>query len=260
MATEFTGTGDPARSMELLWRSGDEPRPTRGPRARLTVDAVVDAAIALADTDGLATLSMRRVAEALGVGAMSLYTYVPGKGELIDLMLDRALGEMYPDGPPAPDAPWRERLEHVARANWDFYVRHPWALHVATGRPPLGPNIMAKYEHELRAVDGTGLDELEMDSVVTLLTGFVNGTVGGLLEKSEAERTTGVTELQWWEATAPYVDRVFDAERYPTVARVGPVAGEALQAAYDPDHAFHFGLAVLLDGVAELIRRRTVGE
>ncbi|MFS0698885.1 TetR/AcrR family transcriptional regulator [Cellulomonas sp. 179-A 4D5 NHS] len=260
MATEFTGTGDPARSMELLWRGDDHPRPTRGPRARLTVDGIVDAAIALADAEGLAVLSMRRVAEQLGVGAMSLYTHVPGKGELIDLMLDRALAEVYPDGPPSPQTPWRERLEQVARANWDFYVRHPWALHVATGRPPLGPHLMAKYEIELRAVDGTGLDELEMDSVVTLLNGFVNGTVGGLLEKGEAERTTGVTEQQWWDATAPYVDRVFDAERYPTVARVGPVAGEALQAAYDPDHAFHFGLARLLDGVAALIEeRRTAG-
>ena len=249
MATEFTGTGDPARSMALLWRTPPT-GPRRGPKAGLDVDRIVAAAVALADAEGLAGLSMRRVAAELGVGAMTLYTHVPGKGELVDLMLDSVLGELYG---PEPAGDWRARLTAVARANRDLFLRHPWALHVATGRPPLGPNLMAKYEHELRAVDGLGLSEVQMDLLVTLVNGVVRGIAGGVQEKAEAERATGVTDDQWWAATAPYLAAVFDAGRFPTAARVGPVAGAELQAAYDPRRSFDFGLEVLLAGVAALV-------
>jgi AcrR family transcriptional regulator len=252
MATEFTGTGDPARSMALLWRapSAGDPRP--GPRSRLDVDRIVGAAVRLADAEGLSAVSMRRVAAELGVGAMTLYTHVPGKGELVDLMLDAVLGELYPDEEVVASGAWRTRLKTLAGANWNLFLRHPWALHVATGRPPLGPGLMRKYELELRAVDGLGLSEVQMDLLVTLVNGFVRGTVGGVQEKADAERVTGISEDQWWTATEPYVAQVFDAERYPTAARVGPVAGEEL-GAYDPDRSFEFGLERLLDGIGVLI-------
>ncbi|MCZ2847088.1 TetR/AcrR family transcriptional regulator [Modestobacter sp. VKM Ac-2978] len=252
MATEFTGTGDPARSMSLLWRTppADTARP--GPKPSLDVDRIVTAAVHLADAEGLAALSMRRVATELGVGAMTLYGHVPGKGELVDLMLDAALGELYPDDAVVTSGSWRARLTAVARANWDFFVRHPWALHLATGRPPLGPHLMRKYELELRAVDGLGLPEVQMDLLVTLVNGFVRGTVSGVHEKADVERATGVTEDQWWAATEPYVAQVFDGERFPTAARVGPVAGEELGAG-DPHRSFEFGLERLLDGIGVLI-------
>jgi AcrR family transcriptional regulator len=252
MATEFTGTGDPARSMELLWRSPGDAAPRPGPRSALGVDRIVTAAVRLADSAGLAAVSMRRIAADLGVGAMTLYSHVPGKGELVDLMLDAVLAELYPDEQVVAAGPWRTRLKTVARANWDFFVRHPWALHVATSRPPLGPGLMRKYELELRAVDGLGLSELQMDLLVTLVNGFVRGTVGGVQEKADAERVTGITEDQWWAATQPYLARVFDPDRYPTAARVGPIAGEELGAG-DPTRSFEFGLERLLDGIGVLI-------
>jgi len=255
VATERTGAGDPARSMALLWRPAAAQPRSRGPQAGLDVDRVVTTAVRLADRDGIGGLSMRRIAAALGVGVMTLYTYVPGKGELVDLMYDSVLAELYRDERPG-DVGWRTRLEHVARENWALFTRHPWALHVATGRPPLGPHLMAKYERELRAVDGIGLDEVEMDLVVTLVNSFVKGTVSGLVERSEAERTTGVSDQQWWAATAPFLEQVFDPEQFPTAARVGPVAGEELQAAYEPTRSFEFGLERLLDGVAGLAERR----
>ena len=252
MATEFTGTGDPARSMALLWRTrgGNGSRP--GPRSSLDVDRIVAAAVRLADAEGLAAVSMRRVAGELGVAAMTLYSHVPGKGELVDLMLDSVLGELYPDEDVIASGAWRTRLKTVAQANWDFYLAHPWAAHLATGRPPLGPALMRKYELELRAVDGFGLPEVQMDLLVTLITGFVRGTVGGVQEKADAERATGITEDQWWAATEPYVAQVFDPERFPTAARVGPVAGEELGAG-DPHRSFEFGLERLLDGIGVLI-------
>src|SRR5919112_1054849 len=86
VSTEYSGSGDPQRSMELLW--GLQQRPKRGPKPRLTVEQIVQAALGVADAEGLAALSMRRVADELGVAPMSLYTYVPSKAELIDVMLD----------------------------------------------------------------------------------------------------------------------------------------------------------------------------
>lgn len=246
-----TGTGDPVRTMALLWRDRSAAGPRRGPRPGLDVDGIVAAAVGLADAEGLAALSMRRVAAELGVAPMTLYTHVPGKGELTDLMVDAVTGELYPHGTPAGD--WRQRVTAVARANWDLHVRHPWLGEVGTGRPPLGPGVLARYEHELRAVDGLGLSEVQMDLVVGLVDALVRGTVGGVGDRVRAEAASGVTEQQWWEATEPYLAQVFDPARYPTVARVGPVAGAELQAAYDPAASFAFGLDRLLDGIAVLI-------
>src|SRR5687768_1469122 len=120
LATEFTGGGDPKRSIELLW--GLQERKRRGPRPRLQVADIVRAAITIADGEGLGALSMRRVADVLGVATMSLYSYVPGKAELLDLMLDTVFGET----PRPPIADWRGGLAAIARSNWDLYHRHPW--------------------------------------------------------------------------------------------------------------------------------------
>src|SRR5688572_3532880 len=162
--------------MALLWRPADTSAVRRGPRPSLDVGRVVSAALRLADAEGLAAVSMRRVAGELGVPAMTLYSHVPGKGELVDLMLDTALGELYPDDQAPTVGNWRARVEAVARTNRQFFLRHSWALSI--GRPPPGPNRMRKYEIELRAVDGMGLSEVQMDLLVTLLDGFVRGAVG----------------------------------------------------------------------------------
>lgn len=251
MATDSPGAADPARTMALLWRTPPENGPRPGPRSSLDVDRIVTAAIRLADADGLPALSMRRVAAELGVGAMTLYTHVPGKAELVALMYDAVLAELYPE-PPTGD--WRARLTAVARANWDLLVRHPWVATVGTGRPILGPNLMTKFDAELAAVDGLGLGEVEMELVLMLVNGFVKGVVGGLHEKVAAEQDSGLTELEWWRATEPHIERVFDAERYPTAARVGPVSGPEL-GAYPAERAFEFGLERVLDGIAVLVER-----
>src|SRR3712207_7579838 len=130
MPTEYPGRGDPARTIELLW--GTRPRAARGPKPGLTIDRIVAAAIAIADADGLDGLSMRRVAGHLGVGAMSLYRYLPGRAELLDLMVDRVCGET--DRPHDLPAGWRPRLEHVAQENRRLYERHPWLLGIFPGQ------------------------------------------------------------------------------------------------------------------------------
>lgn len=253
MTMEHSGGGDPARTMALLW--GTRKRSGRGPKPGLSVERIVRAAIEVADAEGVAALSMRHVADRLGVSTMSLYTYVPSKAELIDVMLDAVLGEAVGTNDAAGG--WRERLESVARENWALYHRHPWMLRVAAmSRPPLGPNVIAKYDHELRAVDGIGLTDVEMDSVLTLVLGYVQGAARTSVEASQAERSTGMTDAEWWSANAPLLEKVFDPGRYPTASRVGLAAGEAYEAAYDPEYAFEFGLRRVLDGIEALIRSR----
>ena len=258
MTTEYSGTGDPKRSMELLWGLKDRAR--RGPKPKLTVEQIARAAIEIADAEGLAGLSMRRVADQLGVTAMSLYTYVPGKAELLDVMLDTVFGEsdIPADDPTVTaDQGWRVRLERLARDNWTRYRRHPWLLQVATSRPVLGPNVMAKYERELAAVAGLGLTEVEMDLLVGLLGDYVHGAVRVAIEMDQAVQRTGMTDQQWWESYAPLLKQVFDPARYPTAARVGDVTGAEYNAPADPARSFEFGLQRVLDGIEVLIRSRT---
>jgi AcrR family transcriptional regulator len=252
VTVEYSGKGDPARSLALLWRTSE--RISRKGKPELSVDRIVRAAIDVADAEGLQALSMRRVAERLGVGTMSLYTYVPGKPELFDVMLDTVYGETA--RPQEVPGGWRGRLERIARENWALYLRHPWLLQVAASRPVLGPNVTAKYDYELSAVDGIGLTDLEMDSVITLIIGFVHGTARGAVEAAQAESRTGMTDEQWWAAHAPFFSRIADTSRFPVAARVGQAAGEAHQSAYSPEHAFEFGLRRVLDGIEALVNSR----
>ncbi|MBP2477390.1 AcrR family transcriptional regulator [Crossiella equi] len=249
---EYSGHGDPARSLALLWRTTE--RASRKGKPELNVDRIVRAAITIADADGLGALSMRRVAEELGVGTMSLYTYVPGKGELVDVMLDTVSAETtyhYPT-----DAGWRDRLEHVARENKALFLRHQWLLYVLTSRPVLGPNVTAKYDRELSAIDGIGLTDVEMDSVLWLVLDYVHSAVRNVVETEQAARHSGVTDEQWWQAHAPLLASVLDPARFPVAARVGQAAGTEHNAAVDTGHAFEFGLARVLDGVEVLVRQR----
>jgi AcrR family transcriptional regulator len=250
VTTEYSGSGDPTRSLELLW-GVQEPR-RRGPKPRLSVAAVVRAAIEIADAEGLPALSMRRVADAMGVATMTLYSYVPGKAELLDLMLDTVVAET---ARPTITG-WRDGLTIIARENWDIYHRHPWMLQVATYRPPLGPNIIAKYEYELGAVEGIGLSDVEMDSVLALVLGYVAGAARVSVEAAQAEQQTGVSDIEWWEANAPILARVIDETQFPLASRVGSATGEEYAAPSAPGFAFTFGLERVLDGIEVFVRRK----
>jgi AcrR family transcriptional regulator len=251
MNQEYSGGGDPAKSLELLW--GLQARPTRGPKPALTVERIVDAATRIADAEGLAAMSMRRVADELGVGAMTLYRYVPGKGELLDVMLDSAYAEL-PLREVTGD--WRKKLDEVARENRELYVSHPWMLYVATSRPPLGPGVMAKYEWELEAVEGIGLTDVEMDAAVALVNGYVHGAVRSAIDAKQVIQSSGITDREWWEAHEPLLEKIGDAQKFPIASRVGTTVGQEFEAAYDSEHGFEFGLARVLDGIAALLADR----
>jgi AcrR family transcriptional regulator len=212
---------------------------------------VLASAIALADVEGLEALTMRRVANALGVAPMTLYTYLPGKAELLDLMLDAAYADM-----PLADTshrPWRQRLAAVAEENHALYARHPWAADISTARPPLGPGLIAKYEHELAAFDGLDLQDVTVDATLTHLLGFVLSCARVANEVATMRPAGAAGDERWWAANAPLLARVLDPASYPRAVRVGTAAGRAHGAAYRPAHAYEFGLARVLDGIGALI-------
>ncbi|MCP2167669.1 TetR/AcrR family transcriptional regulator [Goodfellowiella coeruleoviolacea] len=254
MATESSGSGDPARTIALLWGTLQLPR--RGPKHALTTDQIIAAAVEIADGDkDLAPLSMRRVAESLGVGTMSLYTYVASRAELVEAMLDSAYGEAVAELEKIDADDWRDGLRQIAAIEWAMYLRHPWMLQVFTGRPPLGPNAIAKYDLELRVVDGIGLTDVEMDSAITLVHTHVEGVARRKVEAARVERQTGTTDQQWWQAIAPALAEVHDPASFPLADRVGLAAGQAHQAAHNPEHEYAFGLECLIEGIAALVRR-----
>jgi AcrR family transcriptional regulator len=248
VADAHTGRGDPARSIALLWR---DPAvvPRRGPARGWDLDAVVSAAIALGDTGGLAAVTIRAVAGAVGASPMSVYTYVPGKAELLDLMLDAAYAAM-----PRTDTaarPWPVRVRAVAEENRSLFVDHPWAARVSTGRPPLGPGSIGKYEHELAAFDGLGLDDVDRDACLAHVVEFVRAAA--LAAQDAAD---GQDDAQWWAVAGPALARVLDPDDYPLASRVGSAVGAAHGSAADPEHAYRFGLDRVLDGLAAFVVER----
>ncbi|WP_067175347.1 TetR/AcrR family transcriptional regulator [Microtetraspora niveoalba] len=243
---------DPARSMALLWRT-KEPKSRKG-GPDLSVDRIVRTAIGIADAEGVGGLTMRQVSQALGVGTMSMYTYVPGKAELLDLMTDTVYGEV--ELPPDVPGGWRARLELVARANRALYRRHPWLLQVETGRPVLGPNLLAKYDYELRAIADIGLTDVEMDAALSLVLDVAKSAERAAADMRELERETGMTDGQWWQAYGPWLQKFAESDRYPVASRVGTAASEAHGRAYDPDYAFEFSLQRVLDGLAVVVDQR----
>jgi AcrR family transcriptional regulator len=244
----------PDRALPLLWRgaAGEGIAPRRGPRPKVSIDDVVDAGIEVADAQGLPALSMRGLAERLGIGAMTIYTYVPGRDELLVLMTDQALGRSE-----RPDHPedLRRRLESVAEAAHAEYAEHPWLLEVAGLRAWLGPHAADRYEWQLAAVEGLGLTDVEMDQTVALLDGCAASAVRASQEIELAERHSGMTELEWWEANAGLLGELMAGRDYPLAGRVGQAAGEAYQAASDPERQFRFALARIVDGLVVHLER-----
>jgi AcrR family transcriptional regulator len=264
--TEYAGRGDARRSMALLWGRGEPP--TRGPKQGLSVERIAVAAVELADELGLDAVSMRKVGERLGTSAMALYTYVPAKTELIDLMLDTALGEL-PAARDLDGGPWRPAAEAWATAQWDWYQRHPWVLQISVARALLGPHELDSYEAQLRIFEGTGLTGPEMNWVVGSLASFVAGAATALAHARSAERATGQSEDDWWYERSALLTEMGPEdwlERYPTQTRL------AQEHAYDQTHRepgdasgymerealdnFAFGLARLLDGIEVYLASR----
>lgn len=264
--TEFVGQGDARRSMALLW--GRVEAPTRGPKQALSPDVIAAAAIEVADELGLGALSMRKVGERLGTSAMALYTYVPAKTELLDLMVDRVLRELAEAMPTEGD--WRSQVEAWAEAHWAWARRHPWMQQISTARPLLGPGELDVYEKQLRIFAGLGLSAVEMSKVTTTVATFIGGAVKTVADTWAAEAAMETPEDAWWYERSGLLEEMTAdlewSEVYPTVTALQQ-QGAFDQAERDPDDAspylerealdaFTFGLARLLDGIEAYVAAR----
>lgn len=229
---------DPARTMALLWRAPGEP--ARGRRAGLTADAVVAAGIELADAAGLTELSMRRVAERLGVGTMSLYTYVQNKADLVAAMRDHVVGEI---AVPNRDGDWREELSAYARDLWDLMHRHPWLLGTPIAHELAGPNETERMDAVLGIGAAAGLPEPDMLGVYLLVDAYVRGLAWISVDTQQASARSGMSEVEWWTDKEALVNAYVTPTRFPAMTAV------AASGAFATD-GFAFGLARVLDGIA----------
>ncbi|WP_199619541.1 TetR/AcrR family transcriptional regulator [Paenibacillus alkalitolerans] len=241
---------DPARSLNLLWGSQTVPG-----RSGLTVKKIVATGMEIAGAEGIEELSMRKVADRIGVGTMSLYTYVPGKAELLDLMLDAAYEDLYDAAAISSilNNNWRQALHFIAKTNWDLFRKHPWILDLTGGRPVLGPHTTMKYDTELRALEGIGLTDIDMDASLCLVLMHVESCARLAVNIKDTQQKTGMDENEWWLSHAPTLQRLIDPARFPVASRVGEAAGQAHLGAQNPDYAYMFGLERIMDGIGMLI-------
>jgi AcrR family transcriptional regulator len=223
------------RALAVLWGDAAPARRSRG----LSRERIVAAAIELADADGLAALSMARLAERLGCGTMSLYRHLANKEELVTFMLSAGPG---PPPVTAGRADWRGALTDWAAGLWEVYHRHPWILQAAAAGPPADPGQLAWLDAGLAALGGTGLAERDKLAAVMVILHFVRGAAALDIEAGQMELGSYPTLLR----------RLMDADRFPALA-AAVEDGVFDQPDDDPLAAFRSGLGVLLDGIAAKI-------
>lgn len=225
-------------------RGAERPQPRRArPRSTetgLSHTAIVRAAIALADAEGIDGLSMRRVAAQLGVTTMALYRYVSAKSDLVRQMADAVFTE---HALPDPPRDWLTGLELAARRHWEMFRRHPWmARLVSLPRPLLTRGAIAQTEWMMRLLTARGHDPSTALRAVASLTGYVYGMAGQLGLDAEEEKETGLSSAEWWEVQEEHLAPFEESGDYPVLFAVPEPP--------DIDAVFDFGLRRLLDGLA----------
>ncbi|MBB4688909.1 TetR/AcrR family transcriptional regulator [Amycolatopsis jiangsuensis] len=246
------------RTLALLWRErGAEPsEPIRGRRPTLALERIIAAAVEVADAEGLAATSMHRVARELGAGTMTLYTYVAGKTELIDLMVDEVLLERRLPAPGEPRAgEWRAQVTLYAERTRDAYRRHPWLRETSRVRPVLGPGQFAGQEYLLSIMDGLGLPVREVVAAANCVAGYVDANAAVEAESRHLERSTGQSDDAWWSRRSSFWDSYFDVTVHPAMNRVWLAGGFDRGTREQASDACEFGLERLLDGIEERVGR-----
>jgi AcrR family transcriptional regulator len=240
----MSGQEEPSLPASLAAAWGVRERPSRGPKPGLSLDRIAEAGVRVASSEGLAAVSMARVAQELGTSTMALYRYVAAKDELLALMVDAALGP-----PPAldRDEPWRSALSHWTWAYHERLRRHPWAVRVPVTAPPATPNLVAWMELALQSMRQTPLSEDAKASVLLLLSGYV---------RNEATLTVELTAAGFLsdEAMIGYsrlLRTLTDPDRFPALHAL--LAAGVFDRADPPEKEFSFGLERMLDGIEAFI-------
>ncbi|GAB3924158.1 TetR/AcrR family transcriptional regulator [Kribbella albertanoniae] len=224
---------------ELLW--GTAQPPSRGPKPAVTLAGIAEAAIRIADAEGLDAVSMQRVADDLPVTKMALYRYVPGKAELVAVMSDLAMGAP----PERPELPWREALHAWSMDLYAGFTRHPWLLLSTVGRRLVGPNELTWMDRGVQALTDSGLNGSEQLDAVMVLAGHVRALA--LQTTSLPGGRQRLTEEAFLGAFAEILTT--HGDRFPSLAA-------AMRSAGQDEQGLEFGLARILDGLEMLITSR----
>jgi AcrR family transcriptional regulator len=224
------------------------PQATTEPRAPLSKERVVQAAVALARRDGIESLSMRKLADELGAGAMSLYYYVPNKEELLDAMVDVVFNEI--ELPPT-DVDWRTAMRRRAISTREALNRHRWAVGLMESRRSPGPASVRVHNAVLGCLREGGFSIEMTVQAYSVLDAYIYGFA--LQEKSvpfdSAEEGAAVAEEQarQFAEQAEAQQTAALAEDFPYLAEV--VAGHVAKVGYDFASAFEYGLDLILDAL-----------
>jgi AcrR family transcriptional regulator len=242
MANEEDSSAQLTRAMRELWGMATSTR--RGPKPAMTVRSIAAAGVDLADTEGIAAVTMAAVAKRLGFTTMSLYRYVESRHDLLAVMVDEAFG------PPPPinrRRGWRGQVEDWARADARQLLAHPWIFDVRPGTPPVGPNLLMWMEVGFAAVGRSGLALPLAASSLLTVDGYVRSNVQLALQFAEGGTETWVEQLRL----------VLDPEQLPTIAAVMESGAfeDGSGGEFQADE-FEFGLGLLLDGIEKLARAR----
>jgi AcrR family transcriptional regulator len=240
--------------LDLLW--GRRGRGQRGPKPGLSVDAIVAAAVRLADAEGLEAVSMAHVAEQLGFTTMSLYRHVSSKEELLQLMWN-ASAQGAEELVIAGDD-WRSRLRTWAMIQREMIDRHPWITQMPMAAPPMAPNSLAFVEHGLEAMDGTGLSDADKLRIIGLISSYTLSEArmahDAVRAARAAEAAAGGEAMPVWTFEA-LLREVTDEQTYPRLYRLAWSEGIGDNpAGFDEQEEFRFGLDRILDGAEVLIR------
>ena len=233
------GKADGEKPPESVWV---RPQRTRREQPTLTRDQIVDAALDLLDAEGLDGLSMRRLGTRLNSGATSVYWHVANKDELLELALDRVMGEVRV---PRLDAGgWRAAVAGYARDLRGMIHRHPWTVPLFGARPMIGPNATRVLDEVIGAFDGAGLTGLDLDNAMSLIADYVIGAAGS--EASWQDVHGAATGEDWIQALGPYLAGI--EERHPRLAaHIREVWTR--ETAEVVEQRFDYGLSCVLDGI-----------
>ncbi|CAM3728399.1 TetR/AcrR family transcriptional regulator [Occultella aeris] len=238
------------RGIALAW--GVAANPQRGPKREMSIERIVEAAVEIADADGIGAVSMSAVAGRLGFTTMSLYRYVSAKDDLTLLMQEYGIG--LPPLSVQEAQTWKEGLLAFYRANVDIYQAHPWILDIPIQGTPNTPNNLAWLEAGLVLMQDTPLDVSEQISVVLLFTGHARWAAGvtrGYVQ-SASEHGQSTAELE--RAEAELIASLVTEEMFPTLT-----AAIRAGALVDDSDPFEFGVHRILEGVEHHVADRIAG-
>ncbi|WP_309052885.1 TetR/AcrR family transcriptional regulator [Streptomyces sp.] len=231
-----------AAEPEVIWARPE--RAGRGPRPAYTRRDIADAAVRIADSDGLEAVSMRRVAAELGCGTMSLYNYVPRKEDLYELMVDAVSGEY--DLPEKPSGDWRADMTALAHQTRALMYRHPWLARVMTTAYFLSPNALRYLDWCLGCLAPLDIEPGLKMQLIAMVNGTVMATVVNEQALAERARSLPWTEEQEQSVRAAYLARQAAGGRYPHLAEL--LAAPSVPV--DPDEIFDMTIARLLESFA----------